>query len=84
MRRPTREELGYALLFSVPSGVGATAFVANVVGTAPAVLAFGGALTAALFGLVLVVVTSGENADPDASVVNADEDVDADASTDGR
>jgi hypothetical protein len=62
MRRPTATEVGYALLFSVPPGVGATAFALNLVGAAPVIYAFGGVLTVGLFVLVVVILTSGENA----------------------
>lgn len=63
MRRPTPRELGYALLFSVPPGIGATAFALNLVGGAPRVFAFGAAVTVALFLLVVALATSGDGAE---------------------
>lgn len=67
MRRPTRRQLGYALLFSIPPGVGAMGFIATRIGTGLRLFAFGAVLTAVFFAVFLVAFTTGE-ADPDRDV----------------
>ena len=68
MRRPTTTELGYALLLSVPPGLGATAFALHLVGLAPIILVYGGLLTVVLFLVLLVIFTTGEPARADAAL----------------
>ena len=60
MRRPTRSQIGYALLFSLPPGVGTVGFVATRIGTPPEAVALGAAVTLGLFAFVLVAATAGE------------------------
>jgi len=67
MQRPTRRQLAYALLFSVPPGVGAMGFIATRIGTGLLLFAFGAVLTAVFFLLFLVAFVSGRP-DPERNV----------------
>jgi hypothetical protein len=60
----TRETVGFALLLSVPPGVGVGKFVSEVTGAAvtPTGVAAGAATTLGLFAFVVVAASVGENA----------------------
>jgi len=65
MRRPTRGQIGVALLFALPPGAGIVGYSANFTGgrvTLPGV-ATGAATAVVIFGAVLFLATTGSASD---------------------
>lgn len=71
-----RRALGYALLFSVPPGLGVTGFTTNATGgglyTTPALVA-GAATWAIIFGLVMTAVAFGPDEEDGEGATGAEE-----------